>query len=48
MVLKFKPKLNSKFMLKGGNTIKIMKEKKKESKRYMFCVYKRTRNINIL
>ena len=48
MVLKFKPKLNSKFMLKGGNTIKTMKGSKKESKRHMFCVYKRTRNINIL
>ena len=48
MVLKIKPKLNSKFMLKGGNTIKTMKGSKKESKRYMFCVYKRTRNINIL
>ena len=25
MVLKFKPKLNSKFMLKGSKTVKIMK-----------------------
>ena len=28
MVLKFKPKLNSKFMLKGSKTIKIMKSSK--------------------
>ena len=28
MALKFKPKLNSKFMLKGRKTIKIMKESK--------------------
>ena len=33
MVLKIKPKLNSKFMLKGVNTIKTMKGSKKESKR---------------
>ena len=28
MVLKFKPKLNSKFMLKGSKAIKIMKRNK--------------------
>ena len=28
MVLKFKPKLNSKFMPKGRKTIKVMKESK--------------------
>ena len=28
MVLKFKPKLNSKFMLKGRKAIKVMKESK--------------------
>ena len=29
MVLKFKPKLNSKFMPKGRETMKVMKESKR-------------------
>ena len=34
MVLKFKPKLNLEFMLKGSKTRKIMKECKNRSESY--------------
>ena len=55
MVLKFKLKLNSKFMLKGSKTIKIMKRSKnrrglaqvKALHKFLFA-YKQTRNIDVL
>ena len=53
MVLKFKPKLNSKFMLKGSKTVKIMKWCKNtgvftQVKAICFFAYKETINIDIL
>ena len=53
-VLKFKPKLDLKFMLKGSKTIKIMKRSKNrrgltQVKLYKFLIaYKQTRNIDVL
>ena len=50
--LKFKPKLSSKFVLKGSKTIEIMKGSKNRgintSKSYMLFAYIETRNIDIL
>ena len=53
MVLKFKQKLNSKFMLKVSKTIKIMKGSKNREgltqvKAICFSAYKQTENIDIL
>ena len=52
MVLKFKSKLNSKFMLEGVKTIKIMKRSKNrrglKQVKVIFFAYKQTRNIDIL
>ena len=52
MVLKFKSKSNSKFMLKGSKTIKIMKRSKNRTGltqvKTISSPYKQTRNIDIL
>ena len=52
MVLKFKSKSNSKFMLKGSKTIKIMKRSKNRrgltQVKTISSAYKQTRNIDIL
>ena len=52
MILKFKPKLNLKFMLKGSKTIKIMKRSKNRrgltQVRAIFFTNKQARNIDIL
>ena len=52
MVLKFKPKLNLKFMLKGSKTIKTMKRSKNggglTQVKALFFAYKQTRTIYIL
>ena len=52
MVLKFKPKLNSKFMLKRSKLVKMMKGLKTRGltqvKAISFFAYKQTRNINAL
>ena len=52
MVLKFKPKVNLKFMLKGSKTIKTMKRSKNRGGltqvKAMFFTYKQTRTIDIL
>ena len=52
MVLKFKSKFNSKFMLKGSKTIKITKGNKNRrgltQVKAIFFAYKQTRNIDIL
>ena len=52
MVLKFKPKLNSKFMLKGSKTIKIMKRSKSNTGltqvEAIFFANKQTINIELL
>ena len=52
-VLKFKSKLNSKFMLKGSKAIKLMKNKTKNGRgltqvKAVFFAYTQTRNIDIL
>ena len=50
-VLKFKPKLNLKFMLKGSKTIKIKGSKKRRGLtevKTIFFAYKQTRNFDIL
>ena len=52
MGFKFKSKLNSKFVLKGSKTIKIMKMSKNSREltqvKAIFFAYKQTRNIDIL
>ena len=52
MVLKFKSKFNSKFMLKGSKTIKITKGNKNRrgltQVKAIFFAYKQTRNIDTL
>ena len=54
MVLKFKSKFNSKFMLKGSKTIKITKGNKNRrgltqvKAIWTIIAYKQTRNIDIL
>ena len=52
MVLKFKSKSNSKFMLKESKTIKIMKRSKNRRRlaqvKTISSAYKQTRNIDIL
>ena len=53
MVLKFKSKLNSKFMLKDSKAIKLMKNKTKNRRgltqvKAVFFAYTQTRNIDIL
>ena len=51
ILLKFKSKLNSKFMVKGSKTIKIMKRSKNgrgsTQVKAIFSAYKQTRNIDI-
>ena len=52
IVLKFKSKLNLKFMLKGIKTIRIMKRSKNRRRltqvKAIFFAYKQTRNISII
>ena len=52
MVLKFKPKVNLKSMLKGSKTIKTMKRSKNRvgltQVKTIFFAYKQTRTIDIL
>ena len=52
ILLKFKSKLNSKFMVKRSKTIKIMKRSKNgrgsTQLKAIFLAYKQTRNIDIL
>ena len=56
MLLKLKPKLDLKFMLKGSKTIKIMKRSKNRSRltqvkaiQVFLCIKtKQTRNIDVL
>ena len=48
MVLKFKPELYSKFMLKGRKTIKLIKESKNRRRLTQFFAYNQTRNIDVL
>ena len=51
ILLKFKSKLNSKFMVKRSRTIKIMKRSKNRrgstQVKAIFFAYKQTRNIDI-
>ena len=48
MVLKFKPKLDLKFKLKGSKTIKILKGSKNRRRLKFLFAYRYTRNIDVL
>ena len=48
MVLKFKPKLDLKFMKKGSTTIKVVKESKNRRGLKFLFAYEQTRNIDVL